>query len=154
MKTINILIILLAISLVFLAYENQPKTDFLGENYMKPMGFDIRESPHLNLNLSADKEIYHSSDEMGLETSIETYTKLENITIKVYGIKDRRGNYRVSGERTVNINPPGTSETFAFRMPSCYGCAGVSPGDYDIILEVVQNGEVIGNFSKTVKLEK
>lgn len=154
MKIMNLLIISLLVALIFLAYENQPKTDFLEENYMKPMGSDIPEPPRLNLNLSADKEIYHSSEEMELETIIETSTKLENLTIKIYGIKDRGGNYRVSGEKIVNINPPGTNEIFEFNMPSCYGCAGVSTGDYEIKMEIIQNGEVIGNFSKKVKLEK
>ncbi len=154
MKALNFLIIFLFICLIFLAYENQPKTDFVEENYMKPMESETPEIPQLNLNLSADKEIYHSSEEMELITEIETDTKIENLTIKVYGIKDRGGNYRVKGERIVDVEPPEMSETFEFRMPNCYGCAGVSSGEYEIIFEAVQNGEIIGNFSKTVKLEK
>jgi hypothetical protein len=151
MKITNVMIILLVISLIFLAYENQSKTDFSEENYFKPMG---GETKRLILNLSSDKEIYHSSEEMELTTIIKTSTKLENLTVKVYGINDRGGSFRVSGERIVNIDPPGTTETFEFRMPSCYGCAGISPGEYKITMEIIQKGEIIGNYSKTVKLEK
>jgi hypothetical protein len=159
-KALNFLIVFLFICLIFLAYENTQKTDFVEENYIKPLEIGIpqktseRENPQLTLKLSSDREIYHSSEEMELRTNIETETKIENLTVKVYGIRDRRGNFRVSGERILNIEPPGTSETFEFRMPSCYGCAGVSPGDYEIIFEAIHNGEILGNFSKTVKLEK
>ena len=151
MKWLNILTVLIVIvfmSLMFAA-ETQKEREFFEETYIKPMAI-----PQLILNLFSDKEVYHSSEEMELKTTVETETKVENLTIKVYGIKDRSGNYRVSGEKVVNVEPPGTSETFAFRMPSCYGCAGVSPGEYEIIFEAIKDGEIIGNFSKIVKLEK
>lgn len=151
MKWFKIIIVLLVIGFIFFmsAAETQKEREFIEEDYIKPI-----EAPQLTLNLSSDKKVYHSSEEMELRTTIQTATKVENLTIRVYGIKDSRGNYRVNGEKVVNIDPPGTNETFAFRMPSCYGCAGVSPGEYGIIFEVLQGGEVIGNFSKTVKLEK
>ena len=149
-KILTVLIVIVFVSLMFAA-ETQRGVEFFEENYIKPM--DI-ETPELILNLSSDKEVYHSSEGMELKTTVETETRVENLTIRVYGVKDSSGNYRVSGEKVVTVNPPGTSETFDFRMPSCYGCAGVSPGDYEIMFEVVKDGEVIGNYSKTVKLEK
>lgn len=151
MKQPNVLIVLIVafLTILFIA-KTQIENGLVEEKYMKP---SESETSQLTLNLSSDKEVYHSSEELELKTTIETETGIENLTIKVYGIKDRRGNYRVNGERKVNIDPPGTSETFAFRMPSCYGCAGVSPGDYEIVFEVLQNEKVIGNFSKTIRLE-
>ncbi|MCK4336160.1 MAG: hypothetical protein KAW40_05565 [Candidatus Aenigmarchaeota archaeon] len=151
MKWLNILIVLLVVGFVSLMFAAETQKEKVGENYIKPM--DI-ETPELILNLSSDKEVYHSSEEMELKTTIQTETRVENLTIRVYGIKDRSGNYRVSGEKVVNVEPPGTSETFDFRMPSCYGCAGISPGEYEIIFETLKDGEIIGNFSKIVKLEK
>lgn len=108
----------------------------------------------LKLNISNDKTVYHSSEEMQLTSTIETDIKIENLTIMVYGIKDSRGNYRVNEERTLNLDPPGKIETFTFRMPSCYGCAGISPGDYEIMMELLHNEELITNSSITVRLEK
>jgi hypothetical protein len=151
MKQLNVVVILIAACLAFLFLANTQREGFIGENHMKS---SESETVQLTLNLSSDKEVYHSSEEMELGTAIETGTGIENLTIRVYGIKDSRGNYRVNGERVVNVDPPGAAETFAFRMPSCYGCAGVSPGEYEIVFEVLQNGEVIENCSKTVKLEK
>lgn len=153
MKRLNLLIVLIVLGFMSLMFasETQKEREFAEENSIKPFE---RETLQVPLNLLSDKEVYHSSEEMELITTIETETKLENLTIRVYGIKDRRGNYRVNGERIVDIDPPGTSETFAFRMPSCYGCAGISPGEYEIIFETVKDGEIIGNRSLTVKLEK
>jgi hypothetical protein len=150
MKWFNILIIFIALvfmSLMFVA-ETHREREFLVENYTKPPGI-----PKLTLNFSSDKEVYRSSEEMELTATIQTETKAENLTVKIYGIKDSTGRFRVKGEKVIGVDPPGKAETFEFRMPSCYGCAGVSPGDYEIVLEVLQNGEIIGNHSLTVKLE-
>lgn len=107
----------------------------------------------LELNFSADKNVYRSSEEMELKAVIETPIKLDNITVKVYGIRVS-GGYRVSDERLVHIDPPGRTETFIFRIPSCYGCAGVSPGEYPIKIEIEKNGTVISNSSTTISLQK
>ena len=130
---------------------------FLFSNASEKTAEGFIKRPHyaeLNLNLSTDKKVYHSSEEMELTAVVETSGRLENVTIRVYGIKDRRGNFRIDAKREVNIEPPGTKETFVFRMPSCYGCAGVSPGKYNLTVEVSKDGKVLGNFSKEVKLEK
>ncbi len=110
--------------------------------------------PELTLNLSTDKEVYHSSEEMSLTVAVGSENVLENVTIRVYGVKDRGGRYRIHAERTVDLEPPETIETFTFQMPSCYGCAGVSSGDYDIVMEVLKDRKLIGNVSKIIKLEK
>ena len=130
---------------------------FLFSNASEKTAEGFIKRPHyaeLNLNLSTDKKVYHSSEEMELTAVVETPGRLENVTIRVYGIKDRRGNFRIDAKREVNIEPPGTKETFVFRMPSCYGCAGVSPGKYEIFAEILKDGEIIGNLSKTITLEK
>jgi hypothetical protein len=106
------------------------------------------------LNLSSDREVYHSSEEMSLNATIRTPAETENLTIRIYGVKDKGGNFRINEERSVSVEPPGANEVFSFRMPSCYGCAGVSPGEYEIMMEVLRNGTIIGNCSKTVRLEK
>ena len=146
----NILILLIIIAFVILVFAAETNRDTTAnQNYIEPSG-----TPVLTLNLSSDKKVYHSSEKMELKTMIETDSKIENLTVRVYGIKDIRGNYRVKGEKVVSAEPPFTSENFEFTMPSCYGCAGVSPGEYEIVMEVLQNGELIRNQSVTVKLEK
>lgn len=104
------------------------------------------------ISISVDREVYHSSEEMKLNINVKLPAK-ENVTVRVRGIPDRSGSCRINEERNVSAGPEGTNEIFAFRLPSCYGCAGVSPGDYEIAVEIIRDGEIIGNCSKTVKLE-
>ncbi|MCD6590799.1 MAG: hypothetical protein J7K72_02400 [Candidatus Aenigmarchaeota archaeon] len=111
-------------------------------------------NPQLIFNLSSNKEIYHSSDEMQLTLTIKASMNIENLTIKIRGVKDRFGHYRIKTEKVINLTEPESTEIFKFRVPSCYGCAGVSPGEYKIVTKILKNGELIGNLSKTIKLEK
>lgn len=106
------------------------------------------------MNLASDREIYHSSEEMRLNAIAGPSENSENVTLRIYGIRDNSGNLRVSEERNATMGQDGLNETFVFRMPSCYGCAGVSPGEYEIVMEMWRNGELAGNCSKTVALEK
>ncbi len=142
LKKIAVTVMLIFLSLmVFLVLV--PKTDDISKiEISKP-----------EISIESDKEVYHSSDEMNINASI-LLSKEDYVMLKIYGIPDRGGNYRISEERNISIGPDGVNETFTFRMPSCYGCAGVSPGEYEIVMEAWQNGEMVGNCSKTVILEK
>lgn len=74
--------------------------------------------------------------------------------MKIQGIRDSRGNFRVYQEKSINVKSPGSKFASEFQMPSCYGCAGVSPGEYEIALYLVSGNETLGNYTKTVNLEK
>lgn len=148
-KHITIILIVMAVALLLTAKMEMDL--FVNEDHTKLTTYEI---PRLNLTLSADRELYHSSEEMNVNATIKTSTEAENLTIRIYGVKDGRGNFRVMEERNITVEPHGVNEVFSFRMPSCYGCAGVSPGEYEIMMEVLRNGTIIGNCSKTVKLEK
>jgi len=145
-----IALIVVLLSVIYLANMSSER-GFTEENYIRPISGEPSEPI---LNLSSDKEVYHSSEKMELNATIETNTVMENVTVKVYGIKDRRGNYRINGEKEITVDPPRTSETFVFQMPSCYGCAGISPGEYEIMMEVLQEGQMIDNSSLRIELEK
>lgn len=141
MKWLSILIIFMAALLISLSLMSNHARDGFTEGGL------------LSIGIAADKSVYHSSEEMELTSTIGTDTRVGNLTIRVYGIKDRGGRYRINGERLIDIAPPGKTETFTFSMPSCYGCAGVSPGEYEITMEIIRNNETIGNDSVTVVLE-
>ena len=99
-------------------------------------------------SMVTDKELYHSGEQMSLNVSFST-DKIENLTVRISGVPDRNGNHRISGEKIVS----GSGAEFLFSMPSCYGCAGVSPGNYPILCELVsQNGTVLANYTKTIEL--
>ncbi len=117
---------------------------------------DILSRPSVNdairMSLGSDREVYHSSETMELIAFV-SFIDEGNYTVRVYGIKDRSGSYRVSSEKTVESVSGVINESFSFSMPSCYGCSGVSAGDYEIVMEVLKGGEIVGNCSKTVRLE-
>ena len=108
---------------------------------------------HVNatVTLSMDKETYHSGEEMKATVLIEDGEG--EAELKVFGVKDQRGSYRVQGSRVVELGAS-LEENFTFRMPSCYGCAGVAPGDYPITAELRQNGTLTGSAEKVVSLQK
>ncbi|MEM5871251.1 MAG: hypothetical protein QW051_00085 [Candidatus Aenigmatarchaeota archaeon] len=103
--------------------------------------------------LSTDKDIYHSSDEMVLNVYLKNFEETDNMIIKVYGIQDRYGNYHINQEKNVSYKDE-INETFVFRLPSCYGCAGVSPGMYEIKTEFWKDNGIIFTLSKNITLEK
>jgi len=110
----------------------------------------------LNVSLSTNEYIYHSADEMRLNTTI--FCSMcpehpENVAITVRGILDRRGNYRIKEDRQVILNSEKNNEEFVFLMPRCYGCAGVSPGKYNIRVDIIKNKTKIWNGSVEIYLE-
>jgi hypothetical protein len=139
-KPVNTTILSVLLIMVVFAYiyhglqpENSPNT---GEDLNASVG-----------SITTDRGIYHSGEGMSLNVSVEGAT--ENLSVRVYGIRDGRGNYRINDEKTVTTNG---SVEFLFSMPPCYGCAGVSPGNYTIICEILSNGTVVANSTKTVEL--
>jgi hypothetical protein len=100
-------------------------------------------------SITTDKGIYHSGEGMSLNVSVNK-GETENLSVRVYGVQDRMGNYRISDQMPIT---QGMKEAdFSFKMPPCYGCAGVSPGNYTIICELLSNGTVVANATKIVEL--
>ena len=101
----------------------QPKiTDFL-----------LSKDPNTELDIlsfSTDKKTYHSKERMNVTIVIKSSDILENVSVKVYGIKDRHGNYRLNAEKSINLSKGINTIPFTYTTPSCYGCAGINPGSY------------------------
>jgi len=108
--------------------------------------------PHLQMALRTDKDAYSSGETMLL--FLELSESAENATVSVRGIRDARGAYRVNQDYQI---PAGSSQNrinFSFAVPSCYGCAGVSPGNYEIYAELLSGSAHIANATKIIRLEK
>lgn len=106
----------------------------------------------LALNLTMDKAIYYSGNSALAVISLAGGSG--NATLRVTGVRDNRGSYRISGEREVALGRAGAEENFSFNMPTCYGCAGVAPGGYDVLAELVVNGTQVANATVRINLEK
>ncbi|UCD07302.1 MAG: hypothetical protein JSW41_05785 [Candidatus Aenigmatarchaeota archaeon] len=112
------------------------------------------EGMKISMSILTDTETYHSGEFMEARVSTACDKDLDSVIVKIYGIKDRFGKYNINEEKIVQINSPGNETVFLVRMPRCYGCAGISPGEYEVTAELIYNNIVVGNTSKTITLVK
>jgi len=115
---------------------------------------EIPKEMKISMSILTDTETYHSGEYMEARVFTACNNDLDSVIVRIYGIKDKFGEYRINEEKVVRINSPGNETVFLVRMPSCYGCAGISPGEYNLTTELIYSGEVIGNTSKTITLAK
>ncbi len=107
---------------------------------------------NLTLSVSADKQVYHSGDKINISVSIESSVFLEDTIVKVYGI--HAGEDRISDTQDVVIYPGKRELSFAFTTPRCYGCAGISPGVYNLSVEIVNAGNLLKSRTINVRIEQ
>jgi len=123
------------------------------QNFNFRLGSESQIEPQFNVSFSTDKYVYHSGEILTMNISTINGEKYDNVTIKIYGIKDSRGNFRIYYEKNISLKDK-PYMNITFQMPSCYGCAGVSPGNYEVNLQILYNGNVIGSYNKTITLER
>jgi len=121
-----------------------------GENAGTGMPSDGTETAP-EISAYSDKKIYGSGE--GMKTTVLVSGGSGTATLRVFGVMDRGGSYRINSAKEVNLGGS-SEEVFDFRMPSCYGCAGVSPGDYIITAELVQDENQIAMAEFTITLQK
>ncbi|MEM7821470.1 MAG: hypothetical protein QXX38_01510 [Candidatus Aenigmatarchaeota archaeon] len=79
---------------------------------------------------------------------------LENVSIKIWGIKPRNYAY-VDLSKTVNLMVGENKIAFTTKTPFCTsGCGGVFPGPYELYAEVFVENEKVSNSSLTINLVK
>jgi len=113
---------------------------------------ETKNEQSIEMVLKTDKEVYRSGETMLV--SAELSEQIGNVTVSVRGIKDSRGNYRVEQDYQIPADSLQDQVNFSFTMPSCYGCAGVSPGDYEIYAEILSGSQQVANATRVVRLEK
>ena len=105
-------------------------------------------------SVSFDKDLYHSNEVMNITISVNARGATENATLRLAGIKDRYGDLRLEKEIPVILSPGLYTVTYDYKLPPCSHCAGIDPGPYQIEVELVRNGTVISNTTRTVQLEQ
>jgi hypothetical protein len=104
------------------------------------------------VNFSTDKQLYHSREKMKINAILLSEGEMENVRVKVFGIK--RGNsYKLSQEKVVNLTKGKNEIEFSYVTPSCYGCAGIKPGKYDLTLEVFYKDKLILNSTCKIEIQ-
>lgn len=119
------------------------------------LGFDSGGSGGMvvDLSITTDTEVYHSGEMMEATVSVACNQDLESTIIKLYGVMDRFGSYRINEEQIIGIKAPGEGIVFLASMPRCYGCAGVEEGEYELRADLIHKGELY-SATKTITLEK
>jgi len=83
-------------------------------------------------NLSTDKALYHSSENVNLTAVIYSKSDLKNVTVIATGINGRLNEQKILDLKT------GINEIhFNYKLPRCNVCGGISAGDYNLSCEVI-----------------
>lgn len=103
-------------------------------------------------SFTVPKKVYKSREKMNLTVQVGSIADLENATVKVYGIHSRYD--RLNKKKTMDLAKGENTVIFEYTMPSCTGCAGISPGPYNITAEVSVGGKIIENKTLTVEIQQ
>ncbi|RLJ10143.1 MAG: hypothetical protein DRP15_01040 [Candidatus Aenigmatarchaeota archaeon] len=136
MKNFLIIYTLSIIIILLLAYYSYLPINYTGEVIIR--------------SVTTDKDVYHSGDEMKINVFLNEHKN--TLTLMVNGIKDKYGEFRVA--RSYMVSPNEKWKNITIALPSCYGCSGVSPGNYTIYIILFSGDRLIDSFTKQITLEK
>ncbi|MBW2991722.1 hypothetical protein KY345_00710 [Candidatus Woesearchaeota archaeon] len=108
--------------------------------------------PQANLELTTDKDLYHSNEMMNINVNIATDMQADNVSVRVYGIYASRN--RLDMSKNLDLNIGSNDAVFEFKTPSCNTCSGIRAGTYEINAEISKDGEVIGKTSKEIEIRQ
>jgi hypothetical protein len=99
-------------------------------------------------NISTDKEVYYSSDVMNLTIMIYSNADLENVTVVASGI-----NGRFDAEKVLNLKKGSNEISFAYTLPRCNVCGGISAGNYTLSCSVTYKNTTVID-SKMINIQQ
>jgi hypothetical protein len=120
-----------------------------GKTFTEEIKLPVAES----LVLSTDKDLYHSGEPIKLSLEVFSSAEIPNAKVKFYGV-NAKSRLRLSYETIKNIARGDNLITYDFIAPSCYGCAGVSPGTYQVTAEILQNNSSLANTTINIELRQ
>lgn len=103
-------------------------------------------------SLSTDKQVYHSNEPMNITLDVYASGDAE-VNVKVFGIKDRRNNYRLNRIEKRNLTSGMNTIYYSYTTPSCYGCAGINPGTHQIT-SLVSCEKITTNKTIEIRIER
>ena len=83
-------------------------------------------------NLSTDKTLYHSSENVNLTVMIYSKSDLENVTVTANGI-----NRRLNEQKILDLKTGINEIYFSYKLPRCNVCGGIRAGDYNLNCRVI-----------------
>jgi rhodanese-related sulfurtransferase len=95
------------------------------------------------LSFRTDKDLYASNEELTLFLSLYSPDDLNNVLIRVSGVKNTKGIYYISSSSPMNLTAGDNNLMLTKQLPACSRCAGIEQGTYFINLSVAYDGEVV-----------
>ncbi len=95
------------------------------------------------VTFSTDKDVYTEKEEMTIFLSVYSPEDISDVSIKVSGVKSKKGVYYVSYSSEQNLTAGDNNVSFNKTLPSCSSCAGISQGTYVIDASVTYDDEVV-----------
>jgi hypothetical protein len=103
---------------------------------------------------TTDRNLYHSGDIMTITVSLSASGQMDNTTVRLEGIEDRRGKAHLTHHIPVNLSWGPNTFFYEYELPQCSSCAGILPGDYDILVTLMRDSEILDTANLTVMLEQ
>lgn len=104
----------------------------------------IQQDVVLDMNVSADKEIYHSGEILNLTLTISSNSKI-NATVLMTGIAGR-----MKIEKAIELDVGNNLLFVDYKLPSCNVCGGINPGTHSILTKVIHGNTTL---NKTIAVE-
>lgn len=103
-------------------------------------------------SFSSNKKTYGSNEQMAISLLLESSKRVENVRVRVFGIKPY-GHAYVDRTEHVNLSVGKNEITMTAETPYCTaGCGGVYPGPYDIYVNVFIGDVLAANARTTITL--
>ncbi|KAF5415599.1 MAG: hypothetical protein C5S48_05295 [Candidatus Methanogaster sp.] len=105
-------------------------------------------------NVTTDEGTYHSGEIMNIIVLLKSATDVSGVYTNVSGITNKRGKNMLFKETTTNLTRGLNNVTFAYKMPACSSCSGISGGTYYFNASVVYGNVTVGNSTCSVVLKQ
>ncbi len=102
------------------------------------------------MQLSTDKNVYHSNEIMNITIDIQSNTDTKNMTLRIYGIYS--GKNRLERTKTITLKKGANTESITYKTPRCTGCAGIRPGTYKVNAQLKYNNTLLVNTSNDIDI--
>jgi hypothetical protein len=112
----------------------------------------IASNPEVEASLSTDKGLYHSNELMDITVTVDSSSSLRDVDVRVYGINSRY--YRLDKTEKKDLDVGLNTIKFSYKTPPCTGCAGISPGTYQVSVDLIYNGNVLATATNDVEIRQ
>lgn len=97
-----------------------------------------------------DMQAYRSQEKMNITVGVESSVAEENATLRVYGIYSGRN--RLDITREIKLRGGVNRLYYEYITPSCFGCAGISPGPYNMTAELYVEDQLMDSEMTSIEM--